>query len=155
MHTIAMRRQSDSQAAFRTALSHFREPSSITEIDWRLLSTRIALNIPNAFNIVLNATRIYSTVETVHEYNSRRLKDLKIGDIPAPVLRAQARGTGPKHNEVSSKDIGLESMLFFAIGAKIMLLENIWPEKGLLNGGTGIIDDIVWDTGMSFFVSLH
>ena len=89
-----------------------------------------------------------STVETVHEYNSRRLKDLKIGDIPAPVLRAKYRGTGPKHNEVSSKDIGLESMLFLAIGAKIMLLENVSPEKGSVNGATEIIDDIVWDTGL-------
>ena len=70
--TIAMRQQGDSQTAFRTALSHFREASSITEIDWCLLSPRMALNIPNAFNIFLNATRIYSTVETVHGYNSGR-----------------------------------------------------------------------------------
>ena len=32
-----------------------------------------------------------------------------------------------------------------------MLLENIWPEKGLVIGATGIVDDIVWDTCMSFF----
>ena len=31
--TIAMRQPGDSQAAFRTALSYFREPSSITEMD--------------------------------------------------------------------------------------------------------------------------
>ena len=43
-------------------------------------------------------------------------------------------------------------MLFVAIGAKIMLLENIWPEKGLVNGATEIADDIVRDTGMSFFI---
>ena len=147
----AMRQQGDSQAAFRTALQHFREPKNITEIDWRLLSLRIANNIPEAADDFLNAVRIYSTHEAVHEWNLQRLKNLKIGDIRAPILRVEAVGTGPEHNKVSSKDIGLESMLFLAIGAKIMLLENIWPEKGLVNGAMGVIDDIVWQEGEFFF----
>ena len=142
-----MRQQGDSQAAFRTALQHFREPKNITEIDWRLLSLRIANKIPGAADDFFNAVRIYSTHEAVHECNLQRLKNLKIGDIRAPILRVEAVGTGPEHSKVSSKDIGLESMLFLAIGAKIMLLENIWPEKGLVNGAMGIIDDIVWQEG--------
>ena len=153
----AMRQQGDSQAGFRMALQHFREPSTITEIDWRLLSSRNFNNIPGAAEEFLNAVRIYSTHEAVHEFNLQRLKNLKIGDIRAPILRVEAVGTGPEHNKVSSKDIGLESMLFLAIGAKIMLLENIWPEKGLVNGAMGVIDDIVWYEGMFsfYFILFH
>ena len=62
----AMRQQGDSQAAFRTALKHFRDPSTITETDWRLLPLRNANNIPGADNDFLNALRIYSTHEAVH-----------------------------------------------------------------------------------------
>ena len=142
-----MRQQGNSQAAFRTALTHFREPNSITESDWRLLSSRIASKVPRAEEVFANTVRIYSTLESVHEYNSQRLKTLKIGEIFSPILCVEALGTGLEHKKVSSKDIGLEFKLFLAIGTKVMLLENIWPEKGLVNGATGIIEDIVWFPG--------
>ena len=44
----------------------------------------------------------------------------------------EAVGTRQEHNKVPSKDTGLESMLFLATGATVMLLENIWPEKRLV-----------------------
>ena len=36
-----------------------------------------------------------------------------------------------------------------------MLLENIWPEKRLVNGATGLIEDIVWISGMLNKYFLH
>ena len=44
-------------------------------------------------------------------------------------------------------------MLFLDIGVKVMLLENVWPEKGLVNGAMGVIDDIVWHGGRFYFSS--
>ena len=97
--------------------------------------------------------RIYSTQEAVHDSNLQRLKNLKIGGIRAPILRVEDVGTGQEHNKISSKDIGLKSMLFLAIGAKIMPLENTWPEKGLVNGAISVIDYVVQHENMFYFSS--
>ena len=112
---------------------------------------RNANNISEAVYDFLNVVRIYSTQEAVHDSNLQRLKNLKIGSIRAPILKVEAVRTGQEHNKVSSKGIRLKSMLFLAIGAKIMPLENIWPEKGLVNGAMSVIDDIVWHENMFYF----
>ena len=80
-----------------------------------------------------NALRIYTTVNSVQEYNSQALLGLKINNsnnleqIPAPILQVKAMGTGQGHEQGSNRDIGLESMLLLAMGARIMLLDNLWP----------------------------
>ena len=43
----------------------------------------------------------------------------------------------------------MESKLFLAIGAKVMLTQNIWTEQGLVNGAIGMVCDIVWDDGVT------
>ena len=71
--------------------------------------------------------------------------------IPAPILQVKAMGTGQGHKQGFNKDIGLESMLLLAIGARIMLLDNIWPEQGLVNGALRIVDQIIWAPGNYFY----
>ena len=105
-----MWQQGNSQAAFRTALTHFWEPNSITESDWRLSSSRIASKVPRAEDVFSNTVRIYSTLESVHEYNSQRLKTLKVGEIFSTILYVEALGTGLEHKKVFRKDVGLESV---------------------------------------------
>ena len=40
--------------------------------------------------------------------------------------------------------MGLENSLFLARGAKIMLTQNVWTEKGLTNGCTGVLKHIIF-----------
>ena len=72
--------------------------------------------------------------------------------VPAPILQVKALGTGDGHEKGSSRDIGLEGMLFLAKGARVILLENLWGEMGLVNGALGIIEDIAWDAGIYLFI---
>ena len=42
---------------------------------------------------------------------------------------------------------GLEPVIYLAKYAKVMLTMNLWPSVGLCNGATGIVIDIVYQTG--------
>ena len=60
----------------------------------------------------------------------------------------KATGTGKGHSKVSSRDAGsLEMRIPLGIGARIMLLENLWVSRSLVNGSIGTIDDIIWEEG--------
>ena len=42
---------------------------------------------------------------------------------------------------------GLQPVIYLAKQAKVMLTMNLWPSVGLCNGATGIVIDIVYQTG--------
>ena len=73
-------------------------------------------------------------------YNATRLKLLG-----KPIYQIDA-----VHTKKSSKHLradnfgGLESKLFVAKGARIMITRNLWPTAGLVNGATGTIIDLIY-----------
>ena len=82
----------------------------------------------------------------MRELNYRRLRDLK---VPVLISNASHEG-GANAKKATTEEAGnLESKLFLAIGAKVMLTQNIWTEQGLVNGAIGMVCDIVWDDGVT------
>jgi len=60
----------------------------------------------------------------------------------------KATGTGRDHSKVSSRDAGsLEIRIPLGIGARIMLFENLWVLRSLVNGSISTIDNIIWEEG--------
>ena len=41
----------------------------------------------------------------------------------------------------------LYATIQLSIGSRVMLLENIWTERGLQNGSFGTVEDVVWPPG--------
>ncbi|OBZ66500.1 hypothetical protein A0H81_13517 [Grifola frondosa] len=62
-------------------------------------------------------------------------------------IRAKHDG-GPEAVKATPEEaVGLEPHLVLARGAKVMITRNIWQKHGLVNGATGIIEDIIWAEG--------
>ena len=127
---------------FRQALSALREDKVIIE-DWDLLVTRVVAIVPTEISAFDDAIRIYSKKQQVVDFNHSHLRDLR-----QPMLKVTASHEGLKAAEASSDDAGnLHAELLLAIGCRIILTENIWVERGLVNGALRTVIDILWQAG--------
>jgi ATP-dependent DNA helicase PIF1 len=132
----------DSRAvAFRECLDRLRI-DQITIRDWELLSTRVQTQILDAKKAKFDsAIRLFGTKEKVRIYNHTKLRDLSV-----PVVNITASHTGHKKAvDVSTEEAGnLQPILSVSINATVMLRENLWVSKGLVNGRTGFVRNVVW-----------
>ncbi|EED13562.1 conserved hypothetical protein [Talaromyces stipitatus ATCC 10500] len=140
-----IRRQDDTDVdaiKFKEALDHLRE-DELQLADWKLLCTRVKAVVPHVVESFKNALRIYSKKAEVHDFNHSRLRD-----IGNPVICIIATHQGLNAEKASSDEAGnLHAELDLSIGCRIMLLENIWTDYGLVNGAFGTVLDVVWEAG--------
>ena len=125
-------------SAFRTALAELRS-DSVSDSTWKLLLTRckqgLSTNEVTGFD---DAIRLYGTRAAVGKYNTIRLRDLL-----QPVVAIKSVDTGVGARKVTPDQCDTIENLALCIGAKVMLIQNIWVELGLVNGTTGTVKDIV------------
>ena len=87
-----------------------------------------------------DAIRLYSDNQSCNDYNSQKLIELK-----SPITCIHSINTPARMKLLNDDNFsGLTKRLYIAIGAKINLTSNIWTSKGLVNGASGIIKDIVY-----------
>jgi hypothetical protein len=87
--------------------------------------------------------RIFPLNDMVDRYNFEHLNALD-----APILRITVTGTGRGWEIVASREAGnLDMYVPVAIGSRCMLIENLWVEKGLVNGFFGVVEDLAWREG--------
>ena len=132
---------------FKETLEHLRVGKCTVE-DWILLSTRLQATLPAAeVESFKDALRIYSTKSEVYRYNMKRLRDMEI-----PVLKIAASHDGQNAALAAKADTqeagNLQQYFFVGIGCQVMLTENVWSDRDLMNGSMGTVYNIVWDAGV-------
>ena len=139
---IIQRQSGDSevQQEFRDILLRLCDGESSLN-DWKTLTTRFEENLnQDERDSFSDAISILTTWEEVDKINIDMLRSLQ---------RPVAKIVGD-HNRVEAKKAssemakGLEAQLLLAKGARIMLTANVWMEGRLVNGSTGVIQDIIF-----------
>ena len=84
-----------------------------------------------------NAPRLYFDKLSVARYNFEKLKNLG-----SQIARISALHSG--RNAKSDDAGGLDTVIFLARGATVMLTSNLWQEEGLCDGATGVVEDLLF-----------
>jgi hypothetical protein len=134
--------QSTEAVAFKRALDALRE-NRVTVENWALLATRVQAVVSSDLSPFDNALHIYGTKNKVRDFNQIRLRDLQ-----QPIITVHATHEGYKADEASTEEAGnLHAIILIAIQSRVMLTENLWVERGLVNGALGTVHNIIWTPG--------
>ena len=132
-------------------IAHFRDllltlrNGCVTEDDWKLLLTRDPSKAHNTddFN---DAIWLFYDKESVVNYNLEKIKSLQ-----APVAKIHAVHNNSSAACTKPDDAGgLYPTAFVAVGARVMLTANLWPEVGLCNGAAGTVHNIKANNHQTF-----
>jgi ATP-dependent DNA helicase PIF1 len=144
-----MRQSDPAQQAFRDMLMRLRSGECINS-DYDMLQTRfVSYADSKTIEAFKSATFLYNSKAKVAKHNDDQLARLGCGLNPQDACRIDALHLPMESKKkaqaiTSDKMMGLESSVFLARGARIMISQNVWVEKGLANGACGIIKHIIY-----------
>ncbi|KAK3909608.1 ATP-dependent DNA helicase pfh1 [Frankliniella fusca] len=128
---------------------------NVQDEDFNILKKRFKTAVsPTERNSFDDAIHLFPTREEIFNHNVKKLRKLNdpVTASPVPVARIPAQHNCPAAALASDTAAeGLESVLYLAVGAKVMLRSNLWTEQacGLVNGAIGHIVDILYDKDAS------
>jgi len=89
-----------------------------------------------------DATRIFPTRLAIASYNEETLREN--GHLVKCLDAKHAMGGSAARSASEDDAGGLAQSLLLSVGSKVMLTQNLWVQKGLVNGISGNVVDIVW-----------
>lgn len=136
-------RQGDDQERFKQCLDRLAT-GDVTRNDWDLLMTRRISIAPANMATFRDSTHLYPTNDQVREHNQRVLASFR--NRPIALIEAQHNNATARQGSDAMAG-GLSRRLLLSVGSRVILRKNICVEKGLVNGATGFVFDIVYRDG--------
>jgi len=140
-HLTENMRQSD--ALFQKMLSEIRMGYASNETK-EILRSRIGATVGTD---EIQPTRLYSNRASVDEMNIKALRKLTTPENPTQLFEAYDNVTDGSYNEEQRENyIGMlekccqaRKELYLKVGAQVMLINNLDPDAGLVNGSRGVV----------------
>ena len=124
--------------AFRTALIELYS-NSISNLTWKLLLTKYKQGLSTDKIAGFNDTiQLYSTYAAVSKYNT-----IWLCGLLQSVMAIKSVNTGVDVWKITPNQCNIIENLALCISVKIMLIQNIWVELGLVNGTTDTVEDVI------------
>ena len=139
MLNVNVRQTGNNPAAesFRELLLRMRD-GRITEEDWHRLQQRAPKNVN--MDEFKDAIRLFFDKNNVARYNYEKLKKLRNPIARISVVHSSTSAAAAKSDDAG----GLQSEVFLARGATVMLTSNLWQEVGLCNGTVGTVKELLF-----------
>lgn len=120
-----------------------------TKDDWKTLSTRTDVPRICSEERFRNAIRLYPMLRSVFVHNLEGLRKMNVPCAVFEAVHPPGRENKTHRSAAADKDEagGLEARLALCVGAKVMLVSNLWVNKGLVNGSVGVVRGIVYAPG--------
>jgi PIF1-like helicase len=141
---IVVRQDGDRQ--FRDLLMRLHE-GIVTPADWELLCSRDDVSNLTAEEPFVTSLRLYPTRDAVFEHNLQALRNT--GKLVAVIEAVHPANNMDKRSKRAESDVagGLVSTLALCVGARVMLVHNLWVERRLVNGSVGVVRAIIYAPG--------
>ena len=132
------RQGSPEGAALATFLCNYRN-GALTEEDFLWFESRSSEVLDNFQDACNVGVHLFPTNDKVNDHNMS-----KLAAQGQPVAILQAINSDKKAAKASKKLAGgLDNMLCLCVGASVMLTQNLWTVKGLVNGAVGTVVDFL------------
>lgn len=140
----------DKDIPFLNLLLRFHEGIILKE-DWSLLCQRSDVdNLTAVSSPFEHSLRLFPTLDLVFQHNLEKLKQLKVSSehVIIVINAEHPYGGGIAEKSNSEHAGGLEAIIAICIGARVMLVHNLWVQCGLVNGSVGTVRGIVYKDGI-------
>lgn len=123
---------------FANILNNLRN-GKISFSDWEILRSRCDPALINSDEFS-NSVRLFPTRKAVKSYNISKLCSLG-----RPICKIKSVDVGTRRNSIDPQNVcNLEKFLTLSVGARVMLVVNIWVESGLVNSAIGTVRNIIF-----------
>jgi hypothetical protein len=112
--------------------------------DRRFLMTRIDRKMDGSTKeLFYKEIHLFATNDDVHNHNKRCLRSLNLMVAHSVATRVS------RNYSIEIDDEKLDTKLLIVVGAQVMLTSNLWTNAGLVNGALGVVEQIVYNPGIS------